>query len=380
MIKRDIFKSTNVMHNILRYRVVLFLTLMVAFSGCRKIFDLPDEKDYLSTRMTYGTTEFTPTLGRLNLSTGIFNPDNSSFPMTFEIINPRFGDGRSAEDMLAMKPVLVWEKEYTGFETSLAEIEAKRKLENHPIVEVRKNSGDIIVWNSATSEIFKPRDSINYPQDIRYFDVKVKNSGGTRIIKNLSIIPWREVPYFPADDINRFSGKPNTTTPNGNTLVHNYPTIFGMIGEGTNVELEANGGGQRGVVYTYIRKVPGGSGNSLRFKFLNKDSVAIDPAKFNETKWDQLVHGFNMEKTKEYVKFDVAYPIPVARIPTRFTSGGVSSTFGGSTAHVEFVYSRIGFGSQREQGAIIQDFAIYEKGDWEVVFHFKTVNPKFENE
>ena len=134
------------------------------------------------------------------------------------------------------------------------------------------------------------------------------------------------------------------------------------------------------MVYTYIRKVPGGTGNSLRFKFLNKDSVAINPARFNETKWDQLVHGFNMERTNEYVKFEVAYPIPVARIPTRFTSGGVANTNGGSTAHVEFVYSRKGFGGAREQGVISQEFAIYEKGDWEIVFHFKTVNPKFEDE
>jgi len=379
MIKRDKIKLTNVMHNILKYRVVLFLAVIIAFSGCRRIFDLPEEKDYLSTKMTYFTSEFSPTLGRLNLYQGIFNPDNSSFPMTFEIVNARFGDGRSAEDMLAKKPVLVWTQEYTGNEKSLAEIEAKRKIEERPMIELRP-SGDIIVWPSATSEVFKPRDSVTYPQDIRYFDVRVKNSGGTRIIKNLSIIPYREIPYFPADDINRYSGKPNTTTPNGTTLQHNFPVIFGMIGEGTNAPLQANGGGQSGVVYTYIRKVPNGTGNSLRFKFLNKDSVAIDPAKFNETKWDQLVHGFNMEKTSEYVKFDVAYPIPVARIPTRFTSGGVTNTGGGFTAHVEFVYSRRGFGGLREQGVISQEFAIYEKGDWEIVFHFKTVNPKFEDE
>jgi len=379
MIRADKFKLTNVMYNILKYRVVLFLTVIIAFSGCRKIFDLPDEKDYLSTKMTYVVTEFSPTLGRLNLYQGVFNPDNSSSPMTLEIINARFGDGRSADDMLAKKPVLVWTKEYTGNEKSLAEIEAKRKLEDHPMLEVRP-SGDIILWPSATSEVFKPRDSVTYPQDIRYFDIKVKNSGGTRIIKNLSVIPYREIPYFPAEDINKFNGKPNTSTPNGTNLVRNNPVIFGMIGEGTNAPLEANGGGQRGVVYTYIRKVPGGTGNSLRFKFLNKDSVAIDPAKFNETKWDQLVHGFNMERTNEYVKFDVAYPIPVARIPTRFTSGGVTNTNGGSTAHVEFVYSRRGFGGAREQGVISQEFAIYEKGDWEIVFHFKTVNPKFEDE
>lgn len=376
---KDIFKLKNVMHNILKYKVILILTLMIAFSGCRKIFDLPDEKSYLSTKMTYAIAEIPATLGRVNLAQGIFNADNSSFPMTFEIINPRFGDGRSAEDMLIKKPVLVWTAEYTGNEKSVAEIEAKRKIEERPMLEVR-SSGDIILWESATSEVFTPRDSVSYPQNIRYFDVKVKNSGGTRIMKNLSINPYRERPYWPDDDINWFSGKPNTTTATGTDLKHNYPTIFGMKGEGTNDDLKANGGGLKGVVYTYIRKVPGGTGNSLRFKFLNKDSVAIDPAMFNETKWDQLLHGFNKEQTSEYVKYDVAYPIPVARIPTRFTSGGINNVNGGGTAHVEFVYSRRGFGGIREQGVIMQDFSIYEKGDWEIVFHFKTVNPKFEDE
>ncbi|WP_214225107.1 DUF5007 domain-containing protein [Pedobacter sp. B4-66] len=367
------------MYNILKYKVVLILTLIIAFSGCRKIFDLPDEKNYLSTKAAYVINEIPVTLGRTNLAMGIFNADNSSFPMTFEIINPRFGDGRPADDMLAKRPVLVWTAEYTGNEKSVAEIDAKRKIEERPMLEVRA-SGDIILWESATSTVFEPRDSVSYPQDIRYFDVKVKNSGGTRIMKNLFVNPFRERPYEPSNDINRYSGKPNTTTPNGTTLEHNHPVIYGMKGEGTNADLEANGGGQRGVVYTYIRKVPGGTGNSLRFKFLDKDSVAINPAKFNETKWDQLVHGFNKEQTNEYVKYEVAYPIPVARIPTRFTSGGVNNVGGGGSAHVEFVYSRKGFGGFREQGVIAQDFTIFEKGDWEIVFHFKTVNPKFEDE
>jgi len=376
MMKTENFKLRNVMQNLKKYRIVIFLTTIIAFSGCKKIFDLPEEKDYLSTKIAYPTKDFSPILGRTTLFTGIFNADNSTFPMTFEILNPRFGDGRDASDMLTKKPTLVWLSEYTGKETTLAEIEAKRKLEDHPMIELR-SSGDLIVWYTATSDILAPRDSVIYPQDIRYFDVKVSNSGGSQIIKDLSIIPLRERPYSPSDDLNPFNGKPNTTTPGGKILVHNFPGISGMIGATTNRDLKVNSGAD-GVVYTYIRKYTGGNGNSLRFKFLDKDSVEIDPAKFNETKWDQVVHGFNMEKTSKYVKYDVAYPIPLARIPTRFTNGGVNGS--GDEAHVEFSYSRIGFGGRREVGRITQDFKIYEKGDWEIVFHFKTVNPNFENE
>lgn len=370
------FKLTNVMQNILKYKTLIFLVTVIVFSGCRKIFDLPDEKDYLSTKINYTIKDFTAILGRTTLMQGAFNADNSSFPMQFEIVNPHFGDGRPANDILTKQPTLVWISEYTGKETSLAEIEAKRKLEEHSVVEVR-GSGEIIVWNTATSAIITPRDSIIYPQDIRYFDVKVTNSGGTTTIKDLSITPSIERPYSPDNDINPFNGLPNTTTPGGNTLIRNFPTIFGMVGESTNQRLTTNDR-NTGLVYLYIRKFEGGNGNSLRFKFLNKDSVAIDPARFNETKWDEVVHGFNMVMNEEYVQYDVAYPIPVAAIPTRFTSGGVDG--GGSDAHVEFSYSRLGFGGFREKGTISQNFKIYEKGDWEIVFHFVTVNPKFANE
>ncbi|RZL17396.1 MAG: DUF5007 domain-containing protein [Pedobacter sp.] len=366
------------MQNKIKYSAFIFLTSIVVFSGCKKIFDLPEEKDYLSTKATYTTTVFEPILGRTTIYRGIFNADNSSFPMKFEIVNARYGDGRPADELFTMKDVLVWTSEYTGRETSLAEIEAKRKVEKHPLIELR-TSGDLIVWNSATSDIITPRDSITYPQDIRYFDVKVSNSGGSRIIKDLQFNPYIERPYSPDADINPFNGRPNTSTPGGKTLVRNYPGISGMVGASTNAPMNNPQDPTRGLVYTYIRKFEGGTGNSLRFKFLDRDSAAINPAKFNETRWDELVHGFNKVMTDEYVQYDVAYPIPVAPIPTKYTTGGINAD-SGNEAFVRFAYSRIGFGGNRETGQLTQSFRIFEKGDWEIVFHFKTVNPKFENE
>ena len=368
------------MQNAIKYNALILLTAAVAFSGCRKIFDVPEEKDYLSTKIAFTTKSFTPRLGRLNLQTGIFNADNSSFPMKFELINLHFGDGRDASDILTQKETLVWTSEYTGKETSLAEIEAKRKLETHPVVEVR-SSGDLIMWPTASSEFIKPADTISFPQDIRYFDVRVTNSGGSRVLKDLSILPQVEVPYEPSEDINRITGKPNTTTPGGKVLKHNYPgSISNIYGESTNSLIEKGGTDPvQGLIYLYIRKVPGGSGNTLRFKFLDKDSAAINPVKFNLTRWSELVHGFNMKMTPEYVQYDVAYPIPLVQgIPTKYTNGGVTGS--GNEARVEFSYSRKGFGGLQIIATIGQSFRIYEKGDWEIVYHFKTVNPKFTND
>ncbi|MES2828840.1 MAG: DUF5007 domain-containing protein [Bacteroidota bacterium] len=367
------------MQNAIKYKALILLTAVVAFSGCRKIFNLPDERDYLSTRADFTQKSFDPRLGQTRIYNNIFNADNSSFPMTFEIINPRFGDGRDASDMLQVKPVLVWTAEYTGKETSLAQIEAKRKIENHPILEMR-GSGELVFWNSATRAIIKPADSIIFPQNARFFDVRITNSGGSRIIKNLQITPKIEVPYEPADDYNQITGAPNTTTPGGKARIFNYPNLSNIKGQTTNANI--NGRDGTGLVYMYIRKYTGddANGSTLRFKFLNKDSVEIDPIKFGDTKWDQLVHGFNKKMTTKYVKYDVAYPIPLAKIPSIYTAGGITNVTGGDVAYVEFSYSRLGFGNVRETGRLSTNFKIFEKGDWEIVFHFKTVNPKFEND
>jgi len=367
------------MQNAIKYNALILLTAVVTFSGCRKIFDVPEEKDYLSTKLDYTRKSFDPNMGRLYNYRGILSADNSSFPMKFELINPHFGDGRDATDILTKRDVLVWHAEYNGKEASLAEIEAKRHVENRPIVEIRE-SGELIVWPSASSDLFTPADTVVFPQDIRYFDVKVSNSGGSKVVKDLSLIFKPNIPYEPSDDLNQYNGLPNTTTPSGKTLKRQYvQSISNLVGESTNQPMNDPTNAAKGIIYLYIRKVPGGPGNTLRFKFLDKDSAAINPAKFNETKWDQLVHGFNKKMTTEYVQYDVAYPIPVVQgIPTRYTNGGTTGQ--GNEAHVEFSYSRVGFGNVRQTAVIAQNFRIFEKGDWEIVFHFKTVNPKFTND
>src|SRR5690606_16739691 len=114
------------------------------------------------------------------------------------------------------------------------------------------------------------------------------------------------------------------------------------------------------------------NGHKLRFKFLDKDGQPIHPEDFNETRWDELLHGFNKEITAEYVQYDVAYPIPLTSISTPYTSGG--------QARVNFAYSRIGYGGTRVTATIGLDFKIFKKGDWEIVFHFRNDNPKFDNE
>ncbi|MCC8408094.1 DUF5007 domain-containing protein [Mucilaginibacter sp. UR6-1] len=371
------FKKFNMipnMHINIKQQFALLLLTLITMSSCKKIFDLPDEKDYLSSNVNYNNKIFDPILGR-NTVMGGFNGDNSTQPIKFEIINPRYGDGRPVTDLFQVKPTYVWTKAYTGLEKSIEEIEAKRKLEDHPLFEVRQ-SGEFIMWASTNNDLITPRsaDSTNFPQDTRYFDVKITNTGGTTTIRDLQVRPFRERPYEPSDDFNIYSGgpAPHPKSPyNPNSRNYIRPFLDGVIGAQTEEPLRSNDDYKDVVVY--IRPFTGGNGNSIRFKFLDKDSVAINPTKFNETKWDRIVHGFNMEKTNEYVQYTVAYPIPLVEVPTNYAPGG-------SRDHAEFSYSRIGFGGGRAIAKFGIDFAIYKKGDWEVVFHFTKENPKFEDE
>lgn len=375
------------MQNTIKYTGLVMLVTVMGFTGCRKIFDLPTEKDYLSPRADYTTKVFDWRLGRTRVHRNVFNPDGSNFPMTFEIRNARFGDGRDASDMLAPQPTLVWIGEYTGNEKSLAEIEAKRKIENRPMLEIRGN-GDVLLWNTATRNLIKPLDSSEnrLSQDYRFFDVKITNSGGSKIIKDLRVDPVIEIPYWPDDDYNLITGQPRTENVNSKVLVYNTASLSGVKGPDNQDIPNDRGRPSLGLVRVYIRRFTDDlNGNRLRIKVLNKDSVAINPDSFNETKWLEQIHGFNeagnapgFVKTTEYVEYKVAYPIPLAQIPTKYTNGGAMGN--GDNAQIELLYSRVGFGGRRETGRIYRDFKIYERGDWEIVIHFKFVNPKFENE
>jgi hypothetical protein len=346
---------------------------LLVFPACKKLYNLPDAKEYLSKNINYDNKIIEPVIGRWNLHGG-FKSDNSSFPLTFEIQNARYGDGRKVTDLFQVKPTYVWTAVYDGKEKSLEEIEAKRKLEDHPLFEVR-SSGEFVLWPSSTDELIEPRpsDSTNLAQDTRFFDLKISNTGGSIVLKDFQIRPWRERPYSPSNDINPFTGGVNRDpkAPNDPTR-RDYirPRLDNVIGAKTQKALRSDDDVKDVVVY--IRRFEGGNGHSLRFKILNTDSIPMNPALFNETKWDLLVHGFNRKMTNEYVQYDVAYPVPLTSVNTIYTSGG--------NARAEIKYSRRGFGGGLTTSMFGLDFKIFRAGDWEIVFHFKKDNPKFEDE
>ncbi len=356
----------------LRSSYLCLLIFTMASSGCKDLYDIPENTEYLSDRVALSTKDFAPVLGRRNLIGGTLNAGGSSTPLKFEIVNFRNSDGTPNDILSVKRDVSIWVDDYTGLESSVDEIEAKRKIEQRPIVEIR-SSGDFLFWPSAKNDVLVNYQGATAPAlSAGYlFDVKVSNGGGERILKDFTLKPLRERPYEPSER-NQLTGvqtAPITPTITNNITGVNYRRMMSNTGNPTSCNCADT---NRRDVRVIFKKL--GDGNTLTFKFLDKDFKPIDPNLFNLTDWSKLVHGFNMVKTKEYVKYDVAYPIPLTTRPTAYT------TTDGGSAKLRFGFWRLGFNAVRIESYIDFNFQIYEKGDWEIAVQFRYDTPKFSNE
>ena len=333
----------------------LVLCVMLLYVSCKKF--LPQERETVGVDSQFTIDTYQPVLGRSTYFSDNFFKGSTTYPATFTIVNARRRNGDPAPELSNVFPVTVWKRAYDGSEKSLAEIESKREKQYRPVFEISPHSGELIMWAEGRSSFIRSQPDSGY-----LFDVEVENSGGRRYYRKLKLMPLRERPYEPSN-YNPISGQPLS---NGVS-----PTVISNIkGVKTKRFLGAPD------VDVYIRKlepvngVPG-PGNTLTFKFLDTLYNAINPALFANTNWSGLVHGFDMVMSNTAVTYKVAYPVPVMALATPFTSPD------GSRARVRFGYSRKGFGGRTEDAELGLDFAIYEPGDWEIVFAFKNDNPKF---
>jgi hypothetical protein len=332
---------------------IFFIGLVLLITtGCKKY--LPEDRESIGADTRFTQTVYSPVLGRSTLFSNNFFLGTSSQPLTFKIINMRTRDGSPAPELTKTTPVQVWTKPYLGDEKSIAEIEAKRKIENRPLFEIREHSGQFLMWSAANSKNIKTQPDSGY-----VFDVEMSNSGGRRYFRDFRLMPLKERAYEPSE-INPVTG------------LSQYVGI--LPSSMMNIRGERTGDYMFFLDVRALFKKNEGEGNSLTFKFVDSLFKPIDPAKFNLTKWDKLVHGFNMVKTTEYVKYDVAYPIPLIAYRTDYTN------IFGDQASVKFRYERQGFGNIREEALLNLDFAIYEPGNWEITVWFTGERPKFSND
>lgn len=346
--------------NKLKTQIFFFLSAALMMSSCVDKF-LPENLDALGIDTRFTQDSYSPVLGRNTLMANNFNASSASQPLTFKIVNMRKYNGDPAPELTEPFPVSVWKEPYLGTEKSLEEIEAKRTTANFPLFSIRAHNGNFQMFSESNSSFIRTA-----PDSAYTFDVEVSNSGGTKYVRNMRLVPKKERPYEPSIF--------NEITGNATRTYVNPSRMSGIRGSRTSSYIGS------GNVEIYFRKVVDdkgnnvGQGNSLKLIF--KDSLYndINPDKFNLTDWKKLVHGFQMEKTASYVKYNVGYPIPLIPYKTDYT------TTDGTRAKLDFKYERMGYGNIREQAVLGFDFAIYEKGDWEIIFRFNGQSPKFEND
>lgn len=327
--------------------------------GCYKE-TLPEERDYMSKDMNFKKETFVANLGRMNVFVDIFNADYSTQPLNFELRSPRIDSKTPAPILLEQVDTRQWKTYYTGTETSIAEIEAKRITVRRPILDLNTQNGQLVVW---------PVDSNKVRYGRYYFDVMVKNGAGERLFPGLMLDFRRPRPYEPYeyDDLTGIRKADNA----GGIIRPSF--ISGHLdAQGREIKVEN--------VQVYFVKT-GNAANKLSFKFVDKDSVAFPISTFNIQRWDSLYYfskmtdrdvkfGFNRVIPKDSMKvtYDITNPFPV-----------LAEAFAGDEmAEYSFTYSRVSYG-RRVIGKIGMKFSIHEPGEWTVVFRY-LINPKFSDD
>lgn len=334
------------------YQGLLLIMLVAMAAGCKK--NIPDNRDSLGDEVSYSVREITPTLGVTTLYENLTTiGSNTSQPLDFSLVNVRRYNGEEATELLERYPVKVWTKEYSGLEATLEEIEAKRKIEYRPMLEIGEKNGSLTFWNSGSSAIVKTLPDSGY-----LFDVQIENKGGRRFVRDMRLKPYKEMAYTPSI-YNVITG----VALNSYVYPSRMMNIYGKTGLAFDVKVYFNKDEEN--------KEPG---NSLTFSFVDSLKNPIDPLLFNETNWDHLVHGFDRELKDNKMVYKVAYPMPLIKKPTRYT------TTDGQLASVSFKYSRIGFGGMRQESEIGLNFGIFEEGHWEIQIRFDGETPLFEDE
>lgn len=334
-------------------RLIAAITISGLFVSCVDKF-LPESLDAFDPDANFTETIYRPQLGRNTLMTDNFNAGNSTIPFTFEITNIKRFDGSDAPELTDLFPVKVWKTPYLGTEKSLQEIEEKRDVEYRSLFQVRKHSGEFMLWANANSSFV-----LCDPDSSYVFDVLATNSGGYAYTSRMRLIPVREVEYEPNNvDLETGLETKEYVHPTRVLRVRSSNTGFMFLPEQVKV---------------YFRQDVDNENpeKTLTFRFYTEDYTPIDPAKFNLTKWENLVHGFNMERTGEYVRYTVAYPIPLLNAISPYTNAT------GERAQVRFAYDRVGVSGFREQSFMELDFAIFKEGHWEIIFVFEGNGPLF---
>ena len=301
---------------------LLFSCVLLSISCVDKY--LPDSLDAFDRDVNFTTKLYRPQLGKNTLMSDNFSSGNSTLPLTFEISRIVRADGSPAPELTEYFPVKVWKTPYMGTEKSIEEIEAKREIEYRTLFQVKKHSGEFMMWSNAESSFVQCAPSDGY-----IFDVLVKNSGGYKTFTDMQLIPVRESDYEPSiyDPETGLVQGQDYVTPNSLTLFQTESGDY-MFPEDVHIYFRENQDNDDDV-------------KSLTFRF--------------------------------YVKYDVVYPMPLVEMKSKYTNKD------GNRINVNFLYDRITASGYRMTSTMSFEFAIYKEAHWEIIVVFTAGAPLFED-
>lgn len=335
----------------------LLCAMLLVNAGCVDKY-LPDEKDAFDRNVAYTRTTFDPVMGHIVFYTDICNVANSTLPLTFEITDMMHNDGSPAPELEEFYPVRVWKKPYLGTEKSIDEINAKRGIEYRRLFDVRKNSGEIVMWGEANSGILRCQPDSGY-----VFNMNISNSGGYKVVKRMRLMPKREVDFEPSiyDSQTGLAIVEYVSPETSRMRYEQNSSSFSYTIEPEDIH-----------VYFRENKDKQDGATSLSISFYDPSWNVIDPRRFNETNWGGLFQaGFLKGKIgpKEVV-YDMAYPLPLFNGQTKYTDSK------GEKASVKFAASWFTKYGYRNTGYFVFDFAIYKEAHWEMLIHFAKGMPQ----
>lgn len=346
----------NICYNLSRN--ALLGIVLLASAGCVDKF-LPEEKDAFDRDVTFTRTTFDPVMGHTVFYTDICNVGNSTLPLSFEIVDMMHNDGTPAPELEEFYPVRVWKKPYLGTEKSIEEINAKRGIEYRRLFDVRKHSGEIIMWGEANSGIFRCQPDSGY-----VFNMEITNSGGHKTVRRMRLMPKREMDY-----------EPSVYDSETGLAIAEY-----VSPETSRMRYEPSGSSSFSYsiepedIHIYFRenKDKQDGATSLTISFYDPSWNVIDPRRFNETNWNGLFQaGFLKGQVgPEKVVYDMAYPLPLFVEQTKYTDSK------GEKASVKFTTSWLTKYGYRNNAYFVFDFAIYKEAHWEMLVHFAKGMPQ----
>jgi hypothetical protein len=162
-------------------KLALTVLVVVALSACNTI---PD--GYIADTIVYTKNPFNVDAGGTTYSESP-NLAGSSYPLKFELIDIRNEKGEVDSSIIKHRDLSVWTSAYDPVtDTTLALIQKKRKiLPNQPTMQLLEASGQLL-FTAATSQVTPGKYTLS---------MKMSNSAGTRILKDVVTVNLRNNPY-----------------------------------------------------------------------------------------------------------------------------------------------------------------------------------------